>query len=356
MPSRLPKSAQPRSAACGSAVAVTRRSACAAALRMAGGAAGGIGAALLAGCAVAGNQPPSQRAATAVAPGEPVQVAAGVYMLQGTAGEAEPGNSGRVGNAGFVVGPQGVVVVDSGTSYRQGQALLQAVARVTPQPVRLLLLTHTRQEFLFGAAAFRARGIPVHMHIRAAQLMAGRCETCLKTLRRVLGETEMQHTEVVKPDQVFENTHTLAPTLIGRPLRLLYFGHSSGPGDVALLDETTGSLFAGGLLDHQRIPDVQDADLPGWQRALLALGRQPLQHIIPGHGPQAGPELPATVGRYLQQLQDRARSLLRQGAPLSEVPDALELAEFKHWDQYDTIHRRNAAVVFLRLEQQQLLQ
>ena len=52
--------------------------------------------------------------------GVPVEVAAGVYMLQGASGEAAPENAGRVGNAGFIVGPAGVVVVDSGTSYQQG--------------------------------------------------------------------------------------------------------------------------------------------------------------------------------------------------------------------------------------------
>lgn len=333
-------------------VSTIRRTAVVAGALMAWGVASGV----LSGCAGAQPVPGS-------APGDPVQVAPGVYMLQGAVGEAEPVNSGRVGNAGFVVGPSGVVVIDSGTSYRQGQALLQAVGRVTTQPVRLLLLTHTRQEFLFGAAAFVERGIPVQMHRRAAQLMAARCEGCLKTLRRVLGDTEMQGTVVVKPNLLFEESPTLA--LIGRPLRLLYFGHSSGPGDVAVLDETTGSLFAGGLLDNQRIPDVQDATLPGWHAALQALaalsapstpGSPQLQRVIPGHGPLAGPELPTTVARYLRELEAQARALLRQGAPLSAVPDALELPAFKHWDQYDTIHRRNAAVVFLRLEQAQMLQ
>ena len=58
--------------------------------------------------------------------------------------------------------------------------------------------------------------------------------------------------------------------LIGRPVRVLHFGHSSGPGDIAVLDERSGTLFAGGLLDQQRIPDVQDGDLAGWRRALRA--------------------------------------------------------------------------------------
>jgi glyoxylase-like metal-dependent hydrolase (beta-lactamase superfamily II) len=285
-----------------------------------------------------------------LAEGGAVALAPGVYMVPGAAaGEPSAANRGRVGNAGFIVGPEGVVAIDSGTSYRQGVALLDLIGRTTAQPVRALIITHARQEFLFGAAAFRERGIPIHMQLRASRLMAARCPRCLKNLKELLGEDEMQGSAVVRPDHEFEASHTLA--LIDRPLRVLYFGHSSGPGDVAVLDERSGVLFAGGLLDQGHIPDVQDSDLPGWRRALAELRTLPLTHIVPGHGAAAGAPLVATVERYLAQLQAGADTLLEAGTSRREVPDALQLPEFKGWLQYDTTHRRNASVVFLRQEQ-----
>jgi len=284
---------------------------------------------------------------------ETVQVASGVYLVRGSGGEPSPANLGRTGNAGFIVGPAGVLAIDSGTSYRHGKALLAAIRRVTDLPVRALLLTHTKQEFLFGAAAFREQGIPVEMHARAAALMAARCANCLKTLQTVLGTDEMQGTAVIKPDRVFDEAWT--PPVIGRPVRVLGWGHSSGPGDVVVLDESTGTLFAGGLLDNGYVPDVQDSRLPGWTAALAALRQLAPRTIVPGHGATAGPELIDSVERYLQHLQSGARRLLGTGAALSEVPDALRLPDYAGWSMYDTIHRRNASIVFLRLEQEQLL-
>ena len=99
--------------------------------------------------------------------------------------------------------------------------------------------------------------------------MAARCETCLKTLRQTIGEAPMRGTAMYKPDQEFDATHEL--TLIGRPVRVLYFGHSSGPGDIAVLDVASGVLFAGGLVDVQRVPDTQDSNLQGWKAALASL-------------------------------------------------------------------------------------
>jgi glyoxylase-like metal-dependent hydrolase (beta-lactamase superfamily II) len=283
-----------------------------------------------------------------------VMVAPGVYMMQGVEGEVDAGTLGRHGNAGFIVGEAGVIAIDAGTSYRHGRLLLAEIGRVTSKPVRQVLITHTRQEFLFGATAYRERGIPVAMHRMAAQLMAARCETCLKTLKRVLGEEEMHGTAMFKPDIEFDAAHDL--DLIGRPVRVLYFDHSSGPGDIAVLDVATRTLFAGGLLDWRRIPDVQDCDLAGWRRALQALRELPVDRIVPGHGPPATRAAIDANEAYLNQLEVRVLELLRQGAALSEVADATVLPAFKDWDQYETVHRRNASVLFVRKEREQMLQ
>ncbi|WP_119286958.1 MBL fold metallo-hydrolase [Azohydromonas sediminis] len=289
-------------------------------------------------------------------PGVATEIAAGVYVVRGAAGEVAPDNRGRTGNAGFVVGTSGVVAIDSGTSYRQGQALLAAIGQASPLPLRRLVLTQARQEFIFGAGAFRERGVPVLMHRDAARLMAARCDRCLATLRRTLGDDEMQGTALPTPDLTFTGSIDVAVDAEagGRRLRVLDFGLASGPGAVAVFDERSGVLFAGGLLDHRRIPDVQDADLDGWLRALDALRRLPITAIVPGHGPVAGPALIDAVERYLRQLQARVRDLFESGAALAEVPELAVLPEFETWDQADVVHRRNASIVFLRLEREQL--
>jgi glyoxylase-like metal-dependent hydrolase (beta-lactamase superfamily II) len=290
-----------------------------------------------------------------VAPVEPVELAAGVYMLPGSSGEPDAGNLGRVGNAGFIVGRTGVLVIDTGTSYLHGRALLDAIRKVTDRPVRMALITHTKQEFLFGALAFREQGIPIAMHQAAADLMASRCETCLKTLRSTLGEEAMRGTAMFKPDITFTDAQSFdAATPIGRPIQLLHFGQSSGPGDIAVFDPRSRTLFAGGLLDSKRIPDVIDSDLPRWREALRTLQALPAEVIVPGHGPDGGKRMVEQVDRYLDQLATRTRELQRNGVPLSEVPDATPLPEFAAWDQYDTVHRRNAALLYLRYEREQL--
>ncbi|MDE2371289.1 MAG: MBL fold metallo-hydrolase [Burkholderiales bacterium] len=290
--------------------------------------------------------------ATAHPSGRAVAAAPGVYWVPGTGGAADPDNLGRIGNMGFCVGERGVVVIDTGTSLAHGRALLAAIAAVTDKPVLMALVTHTKPEFLFGAGAFRERGIPVAMERRCARLMASRCSNCLKALQEQVGEAPMSGTEMYRPDREFDGGHAI--DIGGRSLQVLYHGHTSGPGDIAVLDAQRGVLFAGGMLDVRRIPDIQDGDMPRWRRALGELRSSGATVFVPGHGAAAGPAAIDDELQYLDALQARARALVEASVSLLDVADRSDLPAYREWDQYEIIHRRNASVAYLRFERELL--
>jgi len=282
----------------------------------------------------------------------PVRVAAGVYVLPGSGGEITADNDGRTANVAFVVGPRGVVVVNTGISFREGEAIIAAVARVSKRPIRLAILTHPGQEAIFGAAAFQERGIPVLAARECAELIAARCETCLSNLRRTLGEKAMAGTRVIVPDRMIENGQTL--DLIGRKLRLIVPPWSSAPGALAVFDETTATLITGSLVSIARIPDLRDARAQAWRSALVALEATKCRHLIPGYGPAGTCADVATFAQYFDALDALVAELLRQGVGLADVRDRSDLPAFARWDQYDTLNGSNANRTYLRLEQEPL--
>ena len=281
----------------------------------------------------------------------PVEVAPGVYALPGSGGEITPENGGRIANVAFVVGPDGVVVVDTGISYRQGEEIIAAVKNVSNRPIRLAILTHPSQEAIFGAAAFQTRGIPVLAHRRGAELIAARCETCLRNLRSVLGEEAMAATRVVKPDRLLEGDEMLA--LIGRPLRLIAPQWSSAPGAIAVFDEQTSTLIAGNLVSLNRIPNLRDADPNAWRDTLVLLASLRCRHLVPAYGPVGSCADIAPFAHYLAALENRVEALVKDGVSLAELRDRCALPEFARWDQYDVLHPQNASYVYLRFERSQ---
>jgi glyoxylase-like metal-dependent hydrolase (beta-lactamase superfamily II) len=283
---------------------------------------------------------------------KPVPVVEGVYVFIGDLGAIGPDNGGEVGNSGFIVGSSGVIVIDTGISYRHGRAMTEAIRRVTDKPVKLVIITHAVQEFLFGSAAFVELGAPLLTHARSAELMRSRCERCLENLRKILGEDALAGTRLVIPGQTIERSTTL--NIAGRTLDLLYFGWASTPGDLAVLDRESGVLFAGGLLSVARIPEVRDGNLRGWLRALdqLALVRAPI--IVPGHGAPGGADVIVATASYLRDLDSQVRALYSNGASLMEAMDRGELPAYAGWTLYPGLHRENVLHRYLQVELEEL--
>jgi glyoxylase-like metal-dependent hydrolase (beta-lactamase superfamily II) len=278
----------------------------------------------------------------------PVAVAPGVFAIMGEHGEMSRENLGRTANIAFIVGPRGVIVIDSGVSFRHGEAIIAAVRRVTARPIRLLVITHASREVVFGAAAFKARGIPILMHADAAALMASRCETCLTSLREILGERAMAGSRIVTPDRLVTRTRWL--DVIGRPLMVVAPARGSAPGAIAVLDITTRTLITGALVFVDHIPDLRDARGGPWRGALAMLAATHCRHLVPGFGPIGSCADVSGMDAYFAALDQRVRELLTADVGLAELPGRCDLPEFSGWGGYAALHVANANREYLRME------
>src|ERR1700752_250388 len=63
---------------------------------------------------------------------------------------------GGGGNSGVIVGDKGVIVVDAKTSPAAGKELLDDIAKITPNPVTTVILTHSDGDHVNGLASFPA--------------------------------------------------------------------------------------------------------------------------------------------------------------------------------------------------------
>jgi glyoxylase-like metal-dependent hydrolase (beta-lactamase superfamily II) len=272
----------------------------------------------------------------------------GVYAFVGANAEASPANNGFVGNSGFIVGATGVVVIDTGASYAHGKAMLAAIEQITRKPVEVVILTHAVQDFVFGAAAFAERGIPMLAHRKTLDLMRARCEHCLENLRKVLGEDAMARTRLVLPQQVLERGST--SPIAGRSIDLIYLDWASTPGDLAVLDRPSGILFAGGIVTAGRVPELRDGDYAGWLKALSTLGQMNITQIVPGYGPPQPRGVFKQMADYLAALDGKIRFLYDSGRGLMQAVDESDLGEYSTWALYPEQHRRNALRRYLQME------
>lgn len=284
----------------------------------------------------------------------PVNLAPGVYVIYGSGGEPSAQNGAWIANSGFIVADNGVVVIDSGGSYIHGRAIIAAIARVTPKPIRLAVLTHPFQQVVFGAAAFKERGIALLAHRETATLIGARCGDCLTRLRAAVGARALRGTKVVVPTEVIDRSLRL--TFGDRPIDILHLGWGATPGDLVVLDRTSGVAFAGNLVLNARIPDTHDIrTVQDWLTALRKLEQLAPSRIVPSHGSALSAEHAARTGEYLLELEQEVREHYEQGASLTQALDRSTMPAYKDWDMYPIGHRQNAHRFYLRLEREELL-
>jgi len=280
----------------------------------------------------------------------PVQVAPGVYVMFGDGDAVAPANRGIVANNGFIVGTSGVTVVDTGSSYRYGRAMLDAISKITPLPVQLVIITHQGPEFVFGAAAYRDRGVPILAQQRAAELIRERCAICLKNLIRTLGDDEMAGSRVTVPDRTVEGTTQLDSG--GRALELLYFGPASTPGDLVVRDVATGALFVGGLVSVGRVPELRNEQIPGWLAALDKLKALDAPVMVPAFGRLAKRGDLEHLATYLRELEAAVRRAFDAGVGLTEAMHRVQVPAFSHDKLYRTAQPQNVEHLYLQMEKQ----
>lgn len=128
-----------------------------------------------------------------------------------------------------------------------------------------------------------------------------------------------------------------APTLnVGaRIFRLLSLtGHTRG--DLAVLDETSGTLFTGDLVFLARTPTTPHANISDWLNSLDTLEKLAFKTVVPGHGKQHGDLAGIEQTRnYLRWLDGYLAESARRGADMSELlvttapPQFASLAVFR---------------------------
>ncbi|BBA97363.1 putative metallo-beta-lactamase [Actinacidiphila reveromycinica] len=192
---------------------------------------------------------------------------------------------------GLVVGAEGVLIVDTGSTLREGAELRAQAEALTGRPVTHVVLTHGHFDHVFGAAAFPDAEVYGH---------------------RALGEGPGGGPEALRADAVAHGTDPveaaaaaaalrrptrpvidrLALDLGDRPVVLVHPGPGHTGHDVAVLvPGATASdpsvVFCGDLVEEsgapQAGPDAFPARWPAALDALLALGGETARYV-PGHG------------------------------------------------------------------------
>lgn len=240
----------------------------------------------------------------------------GIWMVRGADEALGFANGGAIANSVIMASDAGAIVIDSGPSLGFGQALEALARRLTGRAVARVYITHLHPDHSFGNGAFAASDI-IALPATRAELERDGAGFSDAMYRMLHGW--MAGTEVILPTAAAAEGEV---TVGGRTLRLLALsGHSEG--DLAILDEASGTLVAGDLVFHDRAPATPHARIADWLASLDRLAATGHRQLVPGHGPLdsgGGAAIPQTRD-WLTWLDAALRGAVADGLDMGEAAD-----------------------------------
>ncbi|MEV5505041.1 MBL fold metallo-hydrolase [Streptomyces orinoci] len=192
---------------------------------------------------------------------------------------------------GAIAGTAGVLLVDTGSTPREGDGIRREVTDLFGLPVTHIALTHAHFDHVLGTAAFP--GARVYGAVGLAELLRHSPEALRADAMRYgmpAGEAAAAVDALVPPGHPVSGELTV-DLGGGRRVLLANVGPGHSPHDLAVLvpgaDGTPEVVFCGDLVEESGEPQAGPDALPhAWPAALdrlLALGGEEALYV-PGHG------------------------------------------------------------------------
>lgn len=286
---------------------------------------------------------------------EPVKVAPHSYYAQGLAGAVSPDNQGFMSNAGFVITKAGVVVFDTLGTPVLAQKLVDKIAKITRQPIKLVIISHYHADHIYGMQTFKALGAEIWAHADGQQYI-GSAEAVarLDQRRAMLNPWVDENTQVLPADKWLAGDTDFE--MGGLHFELQHVGPAHSQEDMVMLVKEDGVLYSGDLVFKGRVPFVGNADSRLWLQALDKLIALKPKYMIPGHGsasitPIEDLKLTRNYLNYVRQSMGKA---VKNFVPFDEAYANTDWSLFSQLPAFLDANRANAYNTYLLMESEGL--
>ncbi|HEY3815181.1 MAG TPA: MBL fold metallo-hydrolase [Caulobacteraceae bacterium] len=259
---------------------------------------------------------------------------------------------GRAGsNAGFVIGDDGVLVVDSFFTPAASKALLEEIRKRTKLPIRYLVNTHYHIDHTAGDGVFHDAGATIVAQRHVADW--------------VHSENPKFFGDKITPEQKAAIAAIPTPTLLVDTRMTLHLGkrvievverpgHTGG--DVTIYIPDAKVLFCGDLLWKKIPPNLIDATVSKWVPTLEKIEHAPHADAltyVPGHGDVGTIADVAAFRGYLEAVRaavkdGQAKGL--KGDDLVKAASATLVARYPDWSRVERSAPREVGFMIQELD------
>lgn len=227
-----------------------------------------------------------------------------VYMLEG-----------RGGNIGLSIGDDGVFMIDDQYAPLT-PAILEAIGRLTDQPVKFVLNTHWHGDHTGGNENLGKAGAIIVAHDKVRERMS------TEQIRKLIGGRTPPAADTALPMVTFNDR--ISFFMNDDEIQVFHVAPAHTDTDSMIYFSSADVLHMGDVFFNKRFPFI-DVDLGGSVDGTIAAANQALEmttgqtKIIPGHGPLASRQDLMDYRDILLTVRNSVAELIGRNCTLEEV-------------------------------------
>lgn len=248
-------------------------------------------------------------------------------------------------NGGFIVGEEGVIVVDGLMTNAMARRVQQEVKRITQAPIRCMILTHFHGDHSLANQNYLS--VPIIGHSGCRADLIERWDATVENFSTRFPElaAEFHSARMVPPNLVYDRGLTLY--LGSHEINLIHPGRAHTRGDTLVYLPQDRVLYAGDVVFNRQVPGTGSGHLRGWMSTLRKIQTLHVDTIVPGHGLLGDVTIVKDLHRFFSALKREAQKRFRAGMGAEEAAKDIRLPQFRSWRGIDQLA---AAVQWLYTE------
>ena len=271
------------------------------------------------------------------------QLAPNVFAVyDSTAAKSGPAGIPQATSGGFVIGNNGVLLVESMINRQLFCQLIGLVKAQTDKPIRYVVNTSSHGDHNYGNA-FLPANVQVVQHQRTAEYIAAHFQEDVAFMKQNFGTD--QGLDEIRPVAAHIQVHdgeTWKVDLGGIEVQARYYGFAQTGGDLFVSVPSAKVLWTGNPLIAEKpaLPWLLDGHAQETHVTLSQVKASvPADTIVvPGHSHPLGVnDFNFSIG-YLNQLVSEVGSAVQQGRSQQETVAAVTMNSYKGYGIFDFIH------------------
>jgi len=250
-----------------------------------------------------------------------IKVADGVYTYE----DFHAGDETFTTTNMFVVTDQGVLVADGQGSVPETKGLVDAIAKVTTQPIKYVVICSDHGDHTAGNAAFPA-GVTYVVHPTSKAIL-DRAEAT-RAGRSGSGGWKLPADAMLVSDQKSLKLGT-------ESIDILFLGRAHTGGDLSVSLPRRKILFLSETFLNRVFPAMRSAYPTEWLKALDRAEAAGADLYIAGHGfTESGPVSKQELREYHQAMEAviaEARRLHKAGVPVEDAVKHANFGQYSDW-------------------------